>query len=433
MPKKALVFASFLLFNAAGTKARATDWAQPPLLCVEEVVPQIPKRDCLDLSKVADPTKELPADLPADDLAYWKSQKFGLPYCRALEILRREETNPGSMRPAAVEIAWMRKTAVQNHDVKVKAVYDASETYQVPPLVLTGALFQESIFSELGIAEDGGNYSCGVAQINATEWCRWANGQTDAKKIEMGWPSAEVNCTTEASPKLIKPFYDIAVTRLAGLPIYRLQKEHFQNISFDDVKAGFPSAPEQTLRLQYQVARSFLDTCGAPVDAIMAKANELAHLYSEFVPAGMKQNEIYSSGDKFQRACMRESTVNTYPLHTGWLLAVGTYNAGPRAVDIMSAFNGWSRAAVSDAKTFQGFDVKSMIASIYKAGVYNPALNVLEMNDLDGAPIQVKWMKMCVLQRHIARVVQHVTQPLVSPLADTLEGPGGCNSFPGSR
>ncbi len=83
----------------------ATDWAQPPLLCVEEVVPQVPTRACLDLSGVVDPNKDWPPDLSAEDLAYWKSLKFGAGYCRAEEVLRREEANPGSMRAGAVELA----------------------------------------------------------------------------------------------------------------------------------------------------------------------------------------------------------------------------------------------------------------------------------------------------------------------------------------
>jgi hypothetical protein len=426
------VFVSVVL-TSMPIAAYATDWAQPPLLCVEEVVPKVPDRECLDLSKVVEPAKDFPSEISAEDLAFWKAQKFGLSYCRALEILKREEANPGSQKASSVEISWMRKTAVLNHDLKVNAVYQAAHAYDVPPHILTGALFQESIFSELGVAEDGGNFSCGVAQLNSSEWCRWANSLTSSQKTQIGWPRGAVDCVDDANPVFIKPFYAIALTRLGGLPEYRLQPEHFKDIAFTDVVAGFPEGTAEKQKLRYQTSRSFLDHCGEPVAAITAKAHELERLYTEFVPQGMKMNQIYKDGEKFNRVCAADSTSRAYPLNTGWLLAVGAYNAGPKAVDIMAAYKNWNRSDVAKAETFSAFDAKSLIESIYKAGVYNSTLNVLEMNDLDGLPMKVKWMKMCVLQRHIARVVQHVTQPNIPPLADTLEGPQGCNTFPGNR
>jgi len=56
--------------------------------------------------------------------------------------------------------------AVNEYPTKVKAVYDASDLYGVPAHVLTGAIYQESLFSPLGISDDGGNFSCGMEQIN---------------------------------------------------------------------------------------------------------------------------------------------------------------------------------------------------------------------------------------------------------------------------
>ncbi len=41
----------------------AFDWAQPPVGCPEEVIPTLPDRECLDLSLVANPQKDLPPDL----------------------------------------------------------------------------------------------------------------------------------------------------------------------------------------------------------------------------------------------------------------------------------------------------------------------------------------------------------------------------------
>lgn len=400
------------------------DWAQPPVACAEEVVPKQPNRPCLNLTGVVDPRNDWPSLDPAE-FAYWKANKQPLIYCRAKEVLRREDARPGSFSSGIVEISWMQFMAAQNTDKKVAAIYEASRKHELPAQVLTGALYQESLFSELGIADDGGNFSCGVGQINISEWCRWMNTQPLSEKKRVGWPRAQVNCAL-VKPEFVKPFYDIAKTRLNGEPEYRLMKTHFANIALKDVIASFPPAPEQTQAARFQLVQSFIQNCSDPHDGILAKANELASLYRLYVPAGLKARDTYLQGKQYQRACREKGYIAQYPLHSGWLLAVGAYNAGPRAVDSLAHYNGWSADDLKNPATFEGFTPAEMIKSLYWSGTYNKTTDKIDFTTVSGAPTNWIWFKPCVLQRHIARVVQHVVLPGNSAPVDTLEGAYKC-------
>ncbi|MGZ3696105.1 MAG: hypothetical protein ACXWQO_18825, partial [Bdellovibrionota bacterium] len=313
------------------------NWAQPPVGCVEELVPGKPDRGCLDLSEVSDPQKDLPVNMSPEDQEYWQQHKNELLYCRSAEILKREAARPGSFSSGSIEVAWMQVNAVSDRDVKIAALEEASRLNQMPAQVLTGAIFQESLFSELGIAEDGGNYSCGLGQINIGEWCRWAVKQKGTARRRSGLGKTTPDCE-QIEPGLVKPFYDIAKTKLNGLPEYRLSKEHFADIPFELVVSGFPPATDAVQAMRYAAVNSFISSCQDPHNGIAAKANELASLYQRFIPAGLKLKDQYPAGEKFERAC-RGGYERSYPLQAGWLLAVGTYNAGPKAVDALAHYN----------------------------------------------------------------------------------------------
>lgn len=424
----ALVFVYFAISHAhalapAVTSRAQVDWSQPPVMCVEEALPSPPDRPCLNLSHVTDPLKDWP-QLPPAELKYWQANKRPLDYCRALEVLRREEQNPGSQSAGRIEMAWMQKVAVAHRDQKVAAVYRASRAHRVPAQILTGALYQESMFSELGIAEDGGNYSCGVGQINLTEWCHWANAQNASEQTRLGW-TARTDCSL-LDPAVLKPFYDIAVTRLNGLPEYRLDKTHFQNIGFPDVASGLPSGSAATQQLRFAAAQSFIDNCSDAANGIAAKAHELSLLYRDFVPRGLKERDQYENGASYQRRCLQADTTGLFPLHMGWLLAVGTYNAGPRAVDSMAYYNGWTPSDLASSTTFDGFTIPDLVETLYWSGRYSAADDKIHFTRLDGSPSSWIWFKPCVLQRHIARVVQNVTLPDAPALASSLEGAYRC-------
>lgn len=406
--------------NRAPASALVTpiNWAQPPVGCVEDLIPGIPERGCLDLTRVNDPLKEFPANLSPEDLEYWQTHKRQLGYCRSTEVLRREAARPGSFSPGQIELAWMQTSAVKNRTVKLNAIYAASKEHQLPAQVLTGALFQESLFSELGIAEDGNNYSCGIGQINILEWCRWA---VKSKKISL---STAMECK-KLETTLVRPFYEIAKTRLNGLPEYRLKKEHFANISFEQVAHDFPPASNEVQRMRYEAVRTFIDTCQDPQNGIAAKANELARLYANYIPAGLKQKDQYKQGEKFERSCAG-GHLGAYPLNAGWLLTVGSYNAGPKAVDALGHYNGWTREAMDELATFKKFTPADMIDSFYWTGKYNPVTDKIDVRNFNGTTQNWVWFKACVLQRHVARVIQHVTLPGTPNFVDSLEGKFPC-------
>lgn len=403
-------------------ESRPVNWAQPPLGCVEEMVPHRADRPCLDLTQVANPQRDWPANISDADYKYWYAQRRGLNICRSEEILRREKASPGSMPASHVQLAWMAVDSLRNRDVKVNAIYDGARQTGIPLHVLTGAVYQESLFSELGIEDDGGNFSCGVQQINLIGWCMWANKQNAADKQAMNWPQARVNCEDSNVVKLslIRPVFEIATSRLNGLPGYRLNKTHFANIPLDSFVRKWPAASRQTQEYRYQLIRSFVENCSEARKGILAKAHELADIYNRHVSQAFKNKDRYARGEKFARACREAQPGNAYPLHTGWLLAVSAYNAGPRSVDAVAHYNLWDRRAINDPRQISGLDPIELVKSLYWAGRYNPRNDLIEFNGLNGTLKNWTWFKGCVAQRHIARVMQHVTL-LPEFFVDTLE------------
>ncbi len=418
------VLSALVLTGSAGSVSASTDWSQPPLACIEEVIPRLPDRPCFDLTNVADPQTEWPEGISESELAYWQKNKVAQNYCRSLEIMRREELSPGTFSAGTVQIAWMRVKAMDQSELKVKAVYAASRANKMPAHVLTGALMQESLFATLGIEDDGGNFSCGIGQVNLVEWCNWANKQSKKIKDEMKWP-ANVKCS-DLSPGLIRPFYEIAKTRLNGLPAYRLEKVHFQNIKYESVVKGFPSGPTSMQKVRYQAAVSFLNHCADVAKGIGAKANELRNLYVNHVPAGLKKRDLYRPGEEFARVCSDKGYTEAYPMNTGWLLAVGLYNAGPRAVDVLAHYHKWNKKDLEKPETWENVGPAELIEAFYWSGKYSPKDDKIHYKTLNGGNLNWIWFKACVLQRHIARVVQHVTLPGVPKLVDTLEGAYKC-------
>jgi hypothetical protein len=387
------------------------DWSQPPLGCVEEMVPHVEPRPCLDLRAVANPMKDWPANLTPAEKDFWYSHRRGLNYCRANELMAREAKQPGSQPADNVELGWMITESVKNTDVKIAAIYEAASQSSVPPHILTGAVYQESLFTELGLSDDGGNFSCGVEQINLHGWCLWANKQSHAEKKAMDWPATAVDCEDSdvVGLELIRPFYDIALTRLNGLPEYRLQASHFQNIPLSAVEAKWPATDPGTLALRYQVIRSFIDNCSDPHRGILAKANELRALYNGLISSAFKNKDRYTGAQRFQRQCQQVPKDNAYPLHTGWLMTVAAYNAGSRAVDAIAFYNRWDRRAFNDPATVKDFASDQLIPSIYWAGTYDGTTDRIDLAKMDGRPMTWTFYTACVAQRHVARVMQQVT------------------------
>lgn len=403
------------------------NWAQPAVGCAEEMIPSIPTKPCLDLSDVDNPLNDWPSSLSRGEQDYWYAHRRHLSYCRAHEYMQRERNSPGSHGFASVQLAWMIEKSVEHSAEKTQAIIDANKLYGVPPQVLIGALYQESYFAELGISDDGGNFSCGIQQINISAWCQWANTQTPEEKVAMNWPAQPVDCANGdiVKPEYIKPFFDIARTRLNGQPTYRINKSHFAGITYRDVVDKFPPAEGKVQDLRFQLVRSFIDNCSEPRRGILSKAYFLSALYKRYVSSAFQNKDRYQANEKFNRTCRIPSVDNAYPLHTGWMMAVAAYNAGPRAINATATYNKWTRPMFEDPAVVKDFNPENLIESLYWGGKYNRQTDNIDFTDFNGKTLSWIWYKGCVVQRHIARVIQNVTL-LPKNFVNSLEKNGSC-------
>ena len=405
----------------------ATDWNRPPIACVEEIVPEKPA-DCLDLTTVADPTKDFPANFTESDIAAWRLKRRTLTVCRYLEVARREKENPGHQNPDALKVSWMIQNAIDEREQKIAAVYKASRDLKLPYTILAGALRQESMFADLGISPDGNNYSCGIGQFNIIGWCNWVSKQSSEVRAQLNWPN--ISCA-DLTPALMKPFYDIAVTKLGTIPDYKMNWEQFKTIGFSQVQNSLGAGSRPVLLNRYQASMSFAQNCINPIYGIQAKANEIAKIYSEFIPAGFKQVQKYLPGEPWPADCREKGYEGVYPFQIGWLMAVAMYNAGPRVLNPLTYYWGWDNNDVVNPNIFLNVTPLELVEGLYWGGKYNKATDEVNFKTLAGVTSQASWYKMCVVQRHIARVVQNSTRSGVAPLVDNLEGSSGC--FPATR
>jgi len=106
-------------------------------------------------------------------------------------------------------------------------------------------------------------------------------------------------------------------------------------------------------------------------------------------------------------------------------LAVAVFNAGPDLVDAILWYRRLTPSNYNRPEVWESFSPTDLISALYAAGKYNSATDRLEYEDLVGRPRSITWYKACVAQRHIARVVQHVSLPGIT-LAKSFEAGAGC-------
>ena len=401
------------------------NWQQPPVGCPEELVPTVAPKPCPDYSNVENVFSDWPLGYSAEDIAYWQNRKRGIDYCRAAEVLKREGESPGRYSRGQVQVAWMRSRAVRESADKISEVYNSSLKYSVPTTVLVGAIQQESLFSNLFLSEDGGNFSCGVGQANIIEWCDWVSTLSDYEKLQMNWPVSGVNCRLLKS-NLVKPFFEKGKEKLIHRYLYQMTYDDVSDVRLEDTLPYWGEYDEQTRQLYFRLSHSFLNHCTDSKMGVQVKAFQLRQLYDRFVPIGFKQSDTYSVGEKFERVCQSEGFAEQYPLHKGWLLAVGMYNAGPRALDNFAHYNSFTSTDLADANAISKLTPKDLVEAFYWSGEYRASTDKIHFAGLRGQSLSWTWFKACVLQRHIARVTQHVTLPGASLGVDTLEGSFGC-------
>lgn len=428
MMNKALF--SILLALQAGQLSAAVSWDNPPVMCPEEVFARGFK--CPDFSRVENPYTDFPYETTKEEITDWKNNKAAdLRFCRNQEVLRRESLKPGSYSAATIENAWMVVDGAKKVDEKLLAIEAASKKYEMPPHVLIGAMRQESLFASLGISSDGGNFSCGMSQLNIQEWCQAMNSLSKAERDSFGWPS-DIQCNSEELPtNIVKPFYDLAVKNLGSRPSYQMNAEDFKGITADQVMGSFPSGDKSLQERRFQAITSFVNNCQNIPLSINFKAKTLKGLFTNFVPSKLKQQELYSEGKTFNRSCKTLYTSKYYPLHTGWLLAVAMYNAGPSQAKVVGHYY---QAKSTELPEMNPLD---LIEALHWGGKWKPGTDHIVYTNMDAEKTGKKWFKKeasnemtqswfksCIVQRHVARVIQHVTLPAES-IAKSLEV-GGC-------
>ena len=394
----------------------ALDWANPPVMCPEEILPK--GLVCPDLTHVDNVYADMPDNMSDKTALDWKINKAAdLRYCRNKEVLRREKLKSGSYSKATIENAWMLVNGGEDVKEKLTAVEAAALKYQIPPQVLMGALRQESLLSTLGVSPDGGNYSCGISQLNLEEWCQAMHSLSEPLKKKLGWPLS-INCNEDIpSSDLVKPFFDIAIKNLNGRAEYELNAQDFQGITQEQIEAGFPqaSAPVQVRR--FQAVSSFVNHCQDISLSVDFKAKTLQGLFLNYVPKELREKNTYRTGETFNRACANKYSIPVYPLHTGWLLAVAMYNAGPRQRDLMDYYFQIKN------NNYPSLTPLDLIEALHWGGKYKKDTDLIEYKNQKGDKFTQSWFKSCIVQRHIARVVQHVTLPGESIVKSLEESP----------
>jgi hypothetical protein len=391
----------------------AVSWENPPVLCPEEIFPVgLP---CLDFSRVTNPYTDFPDETTKEEILDWRNNKAAdLKICRNLEVLRRENVKAGSYSPATIENAWMVIDGGKHVEEKLEAIQAASAKYEIPPQILIGAMKQESLMSSLGVSPDGGNYSCGMAQLNIQEWCLSMNRLPMEQRAALNWPT--ISCEPDSLPTdIVKPFYDIAVKHLGNRPSYQLTSEDFKGITAKDVSSSFSrSSMDET---KFQAVTSFVQNCQNIALSIDSKARTLKSLFANFVPKALREAELYTPGKTFPRVCKNAYTSPAYPLHTGWLLAVAMYNAGPQQSKLIEHYY-----QVKNGH-FPAMNPLDLIEALHWGGKWKKRSDYVVFEDQDGEKKTQRWFKSCIVQRHVARVVQHVTIPAES-IAKSLETEG---------
>lgn len=413
--KKKLLISTLVALTSLSSLA--VDWQNPLVMCPEEILPKgIP---CLDFSKVKDVYADFPDSASVEVMKDWKANKAAdLKLCRNREVLRRETEKAGTFSPATIEAAWMVSNGGEKVSEKLQAIQAASAKYEIPAQILMGAMKQESLLSTLGVSPDGGNYSCGMSQLNIQEWCSIMNKQSEEVKANLGWPSS-ISCEDDALPTtIVKPFYDIAIKQLGSRPSYQLRSDDFTGITQEQVVSSFPSGSSELQEKRFSAISSFVNHCQDINLSIDFKARTLRGLFLNFVPKELREKNLYTDGKTFNRTCATPYTLKAYPLHTGWLLAVAMYNAGPRQKDLFDHYFS------IENNNYPELTPLDLIEALHWGGKYKKRSDNVVFENQNGDKLTQTWFKSCIVQRHVARVIQHATLPVES-IAKSLEQ-GGC-------
>jgi hypothetical protein len=240
------------------------------------------------------------------------------------------------------------------------------------------------------------------------------NRLSQEERAALGWPS--ISCDSDALPTdSVKPFYDLALKNAGNKPNYQLNAEDYKVLPSKAVNFLFSNSSAQDKR--FQAVSSFVHNCQNISLSIAFKAQTLKSLFDNFVPQSLKDAELYSEGKTFPRSCKNTYSSRAYPLHTGWLLAVAMYNAGPAQAKLLEHYYQVKN------NNFPSINPLGLIEALHWGGKWKSGTNNIIFKDQAGNSLSQGWFKSCIVQRHVARVIQHVTLPAES-IAKSLEQDG---------
>lgn len=383
---------------------------------------------------VVNPFGDLPPGMSEAETKYWLVEnRPDLNLCRAKEVRRREDAAPGSQSAGLLATAWMWLKQVENLPEKIDAIYDAAERADMPPQILFGALKQESLLSNLGIAIDGANFSCGIGQVNVIEWCQYMRTLTESAQRRMNWPVG-LSCAADTlTTELVRPFYEIAMRKLGGRPDYELTPDDFRGIALTQVVSRFPAGDPALQANRFAAVSSFVKHCSDLQHGIASKGRELRRLFDVSVPETLRKMEIYPAGTSFPSSCQRPYRSRYYPLHTGWLLADAIYNAGGRQVSVLQYYFRMTKAGHESGSAWRSLTPSSLIEALHWGGKWNETSQKIEYRNVYGVAESQPWFKTCVVQRHIASVIQYAARPGASIVKSLEQVPCSRTTVPAYR
>ena len=104
---------------------------------------------------------------------------------------------------------------------------------------------------------------------------------------------------------------------------------------------------------------------------------------------------------------------------------MAAYNAGPRAVNAVTYYNQWNHNEYNSHSFVKYLDPSALIASLYWSGKYSTADDSFHFQTMQGSWESWTWQTACVVQRHIAKVIQNNTLLPVF-FVNSLEAPYSC-------
>jgi hypothetical protein len=413
----------FLLLSSHPASAQVADLSNPPVDCVEESIPSFPlvspafPGDQLAtddfgaheelLGEITDNTppgvtlKETDSDLVGELMKQWSVNN-------SKDESTKDYANEWTLFEGAI-------------DAKAKSalIYSAANQVGMPPQVLAGSLIEESSMVDMGISIDYGNWSCGIGQTNANEWCLWANHAPADLQAKINWPTAEIAAFYAQNPGIAersdytadnwicsgyflraahaKPFFDKGMEKFKEKDSlaqeYELSSKWIPEVSFEDAQATLDSVTNHEMNcpsenkqddeclkvqktrdegaaanLRYLMAKSFAMNCDHHEFQIPAKAYILKSIYDHLgeddkknpqFADQLKQAQQYPAGSSYGRKCNTKVTTNSYPLSVSWLLADVVYNAGDAIEEDIFQYwknNHWSAETISPQQLVDSID-----------------------------------------------------------------------------